>query len=422
MPALSIIIPTHNRAEILRATLIALANQTLSVDDFEVIVVADGCRDDTENLIRILGLPYRLHYLEQPLSGAAAARNRGADAASAPILLFLDDDMEASPGCLEAHLEGHQGHPHTVVLGYFAPARGKQSEDIFVERVNTWWGERFSQMCKKSHRFTFQDLFAGNVSLSRDLFFRVGRFDERFIGRAGEDLELAVRLLKHRTRFRFIQAAACLHHDIPTLERFVGRAYAEGRGHVLISKKHPETFPALPLGEAVGGGPWISVGWGLRLRPWTVHRNVGLLMAFLKASRVLKARRLLTPFLGLVRYCAYWGGVLHEIVTKAALQRFLQDMPHKPSEFVRLEVDLEKDLERIAEILSANPADAVGLLYGEHPIGYIPPQPAAEPLRSEHLIHAIIHLYATKFLVALRSGNPLDTRIPTGLHIKQREP
>jgi GT2 family glycosyltransferase len=422
MPALSIVIPTHNRAEVLRATLMALANQTLSVDDFEVIVVADGCLDGTASVVRSLGLPFRFHCLDQPPSGAAAARNQGADAASAPLLLFLDDDMKASPGFLEAHLGGHSRHRDTVVLGYFAPARGKQSEDIFMEGVNTWWGERFSEMCKESHRFAFQDLFSGNVSLSKDLFLRAGRFDERFIGRAGEDFELAVRLLKHRARFRFIRAAACVHHDIPTLESFVGRAFAEGRGHVLIAKKHPETFPALPLSKAVGGGPWISVGWGFRLRPWTVHRIKGLLLAFLKTARIMKARRLLTRFLRLVQYCAYWRGVLHELITKAALQRFLQDMPLKPSEFVQLEVDLETDLERIEEILTAHPTDAVGLLYGEKPIGYIPAQPAAEPLRSEHLIPAIIHGYATKFLMALRSGNPLDMRISMGLQVKQREP
>ena len=49
-------------------------------------------------------LPYQLHFIEQPGQGAAAARNLGVAKATAPLILFLDDDMTAAPTLIEAHL------------------------------------------------------------------------------------------------------------------------------------------------------------------------------------------------------------------------------------------------------------------------------------------------------------------------------
>ncbi len=399
-PELSIIIPTHDRCDLLRRTLDALALQTVPCDAFEVIVVADGCRDNTAAQVRSLAPPFALRVVEQPATGAAAARNRGADRATAPTLLFLDDDMEASPGLLEAHIASHRSHPGEVALGYFRLPRDGGDADIVVSHVDIWWGDRFSSMCRESHRFSFVDLFTGNVSLPRDLFFLSGGFDEHFQGRAGEDYELAVRLLKRGARFRFVPAASCIHHDKPTHHRVIERAYAEGRGHVLIASKHPETFPALPLREAADGGPWVRIGPGLRLRPWVLSGlSKGLLLP-LEATRRLKMRRIMRPLLGFLRYCSYWRGVLTELGSRQELQRFTQDMPIKPADGAELELDLGRDPGRIGRVLEESPVGAARLWYGDKPMGYVASLPVSEPLRTEHVLHAIVHSHGTEFLSA----------------------
>jgi glycosyltransferase involved in cell wall biosynthesis len=411
MPDLSIVIPTRDRLEHLLLTLEALGRQTVPGSTFEVIVVADGCRDDTAARVRSLDPTFALRVLEQPASGAAAARNRGAAAAAAPILLFLDDDMEASTGLLGAHLASHRSHPGKVALGYFRFPRNGRDADIVVSHVDNWWGDRFSSMCRESHRFSFVDFFTGNVSLPRDLFVLSGRFDERFQGWAGEDYELAVRILKRGARFRFVREAAAIHHDKPTLRRVMERAYAEGRGHVLIASRHPETFPALPLREAADGGPWIRIGPRLRVRPWTLTRLPIGLSLLLKAARRLKVRRILSSLLGCARYCSYWGGVLNELGSLQELRRFAQDMPMKPSDVAVLELDLGTDLERLGAILEENPAGAAGLWYGDKPVGYIPSLPVSESLRAEHILDAIVQDHDTEFLAAHLDRKQRDPKV-----------
>ncbi len=403
-PELSIIIPTRDRCDPLRRTLDALALQTVPAAAFEVIVVADGCRDNTAPHVRSLDLPFALRVVEQPATGAAAARNRGADRATAPILLFLDDDMEASPGLLGAHLASHRSHPGKVALGYFRLPRDRGDADIVVSHVDIWWGDRFTSMCRESHRFSFVDLFTGNVSLPRDLFFLSGGFDEQFHGRAGEDYELAVRLLKQGAMFRFVPEASCIHHDRPTHRRVIERAYAEGRGHVLIASRHPETFPALPLREAADGGPWVRIGPGIRLRPWVMSVLSKGLSLPLEATRRLKMRRIMRPILGFLRYCSYWRGVLHELGSRQELQRFAQDMPMKPVDGAERDLDLGTDLECLGAILEENPAGAARLWYGDKPIGYVASLPVSEPLRTEHVRHAIVHSHGTEFLSAHCDG------------------
>ena len=110
-PRVSVVMPTHDRAKLLPATLRALAAQTVPPSEYEVILVADGCTDDTPQAVAGVRaeLPYQLHFIEQPGQGAAAARNLGVAKATAPLILFLDDDMTAVPTLIEAHLSSHAG-------------------------------------------------------------------------------------------------------------------------------------------------------------------------------------------------------------------------------------------------------------------------------------------------------------------------
>src|SRR5688572_32712199 len=77
-PFVTIIIPTHNRSASLRRTLTALCAQTYPLPQVELLVVADGCTDDTVAMLARYEAPFAFHIIEQGGQGAAAARNRGA--------------------------------------------------------------------------------------------------------------------------------------------------------------------------------------------------------------------------------------------------------------------------------------------------------------------------------------------------------
>ena len=76
MPRISVVMPTHNRGKLLAATLRALAAQTISPSEYELILVADGSIDCTREVVASVraDLPYSLSFIEQHAQGAAAAR------------------------------------------------------------------------------------------------------------------------------------------------------------------------------------------------------------------------------------------------------------------------------------------------------------------------------------------------------------
>ena len=96
LDAVSVVIPTYNRAGLVtRAVASALAQ---CVDGDEVIVVDDGSTDDTQRML----LPFldRIIYVRVPNGGVGRARNIGLNSARNPLIAFLDSDDEWAPGKL----------------------------------------------------------------------------------------------------------------------------------------------------------------------------------------------------------------------------------------------------------------------------------------------------------------------------------
>jgi glycosyltransferase involved in cell wall biosynthesis len=92
----SVVIPTYNRAHILRRALESAIRECHPGD--EVLVVDDGSTDDTEAVVASFGPPIR--YLRGEHRGAGAARNTGIRAAAGDLVAFLDSDDEWITGKL----------------------------------------------------------------------------------------------------------------------------------------------------------------------------------------------------------------------------------------------------------------------------------------------------------------------------------
>jgi len=88
--AVSVVIPTYNRAHLIARAIESVLPNLLPGD--EVIVVDDGSTDDTAGAVK----PYldRVQYIHTPNGGAGAARNLGIDACRNPLVAFLDSDDE----------------------------------------------------------------------------------------------------------------------------------------------------------------------------------------------------------------------------------------------------------------------------------------------------------------------------------------
>ncbi|MEW6186166.1 MAG: glycosyltransferase family A protein, partial [Thermodesulfobacteriota bacterium] len=99
-PAVSVIIPTYNRAEFVIQAVESVFKQTFA--DFELILVDDGSSDETRAALE----PYSdcITYLYQSNRGVSSARNLGLKIAQGKWLAFLDSDDLWLPEKLEGQM------------------------------------------------------------------------------------------------------------------------------------------------------------------------------------------------------------------------------------------------------------------------------------------------------------------------------
>lgn len=92
-PLVSIIIPTYNSSDYITETLTKLEKQTYP--NFEIVIVNDGSKDNTSNVLREYGLTRsRLIILNKENGGVSSARNTGIRKAQGQFICFMDDDDE----------------------------------------------------------------------------------------------------------------------------------------------------------------------------------------------------------------------------------------------------------------------------------------------------------------------------------------
>jgi len=119
---LSVIIPTRNRANMLRRCLESIANQNLSQHSFETIVVDNGSTDETRDVVgSFVGKIANLRCFYEDAPGLHVGRHKGLEEAQADILVYTDDDIKASPTWLEGVAEAFMGDNVMLVGGRCPP-------------------------------------------------------------------------------------------------------------------------------------------------------------------------------------------------------------------------------------------------------------------------------------------------------------
>ena len=225
-PVVSVIVPTHDRRPLLERKLRSLEGEAL---DFEVIVVADACTDDTEKFLTGYQPPYHFSWTTGPGLHAANARNIGAERARGEVLLFSDDDAIPSPGWVAENLRLHE-EP-----GYVGLSRQVLSPHLqhgaTLDRV---WGWQSTNGC--------------SLSMRAELFAAVGGYDASFSSYGGEDLDLGWRLKQLGAKFRFLPNSPVEHWDEGYLVDIEQKGRSAGAAHVRVWRKHGGARLAWALG------------------------------------------------------------------------------------------------------------------------------------------------------------------------------
>src|SRR5262245_32109593 len=108
-PPISVVMPVHNGQAFLDEAVGSIRTQTFQ--DFELIVVDDGSRDATPEILqRHAAADRRIRIVTQPQAGVVAALNKGIANSSGPYLARMDADDVAKPDRLARQLEILERH------------------------------------------------------------------------------------------------------------------------------------------------------------------------------------------------------------------------------------------------------------------------------------------------------------------------
>jgi glycosyltransferase involved in cell wall biosynthesis len=235
---LSVIVPCRNEAVGLPHQLAALATQ-----DFdgwsEVIVVDDGSTDGTRAVCTSFGTRIdNLRVIDAPgPPGRQRASNAGARAARGDAFLFVDGDDEVAPGYLAAMAAALAVH------------------DLVAARVDydalkpAWVGARHSPQGNGLQDWGFLPTAGGGtLGVRRDLFERIGGFDEEMT--AAEDVDFCWRAQLAGSDLHFVPDASLRLRYREGMRGVFGQALHQGFGISLLRRR----FGRPTLREKISGG------------------------------------------------------------------------------------------------------------------------------------------------------------------------
>lgn len=200
----SVVIPTHNRRDLLRRCLGAVLNQ--DYPDYEVIVVDDGSTDGTGEMVQ-REFPQVRYIRQESNRGPAAARNRGIEAARGEIVAFTDDDCVVPRDWLARLADGFRRYPDVAGVGGFQDPpemlirRNLIARSEHARRLRRWGGRSAQEVMGGAE---IPGLGTNNVAYRRDVLLQVGGFDEHFPVAAGEDADLKLRIAQAGYRLLYI--------------------------------------------------------------------------------------------------------------------------------------------------------------------------------------------------------------------------
>ena len=326
----SVIIPTHNRRELLTRVLETYQDQDCRSEDFELLVVDDGSTDDTaalfddftvegveggggipkkyrERILRLSGGSYtgfrqeasqdparvqelsgtrtdrnaELRYVRIAKSGRSVARNIGITLSRNPLIIFADDDIFVEKAFVRKHIESHSSGDRSVVMGRVIHTA--HLEDPFSAR----W---------KPKDVNTAFLATGNASVMKIYLQDAGLFDEGYSVYGWEDFDLGV----HLSEMGIVSIRKNIygyHYDPPSRSIRPKNVYEKERergiGAVYFFKNHPL--------------PWVRRFTLINNRPLQFLVNVlGFRNWFLSREELFMCRGF---FRLLIRYKGYFDGM-----------------------------------------------------------------------------------------------------------------
>jgi glycosyltransferase involved in cell wall biosynthesis len=288
MPTVSVIIPTHNRAQFIQRAIASVLEQSPAV--LEVIVVDDGSKDETESIVtNCARKDARIRFLRHDRQkGAQAARNTGLRAAQGEWIAFLDSDDQWLPDSLTSRLRAAKERALQVVHSecYVHNAGSASPEPYGVPPMQ---GRIYSEILRT---LGVGPLYP-SLMFTREALAKIGFLDESIV--SYQEWDTAIRLAKYY-EFAFVAEPTFLYdcrHDV-SISKDVLRA---AKGYEQVVRKHwwAFLFHAGPKGLAAHYQLVASYYWRVNdeTQAKRCHFISNLLWPFKPRAILRRASRLL---------------------------------------------------------------------------------------------------------------------------------
>jgi GT2 family glycosyltransferase len=189
------------------------------------VIVADDSRSDATRMLveeRFAGA----RYVKGPQRGPAANRNGGAAQASGEWIAFIDDDCRPEAEWLSALVQQADTGQFDVIEGRIIVP--DKHDSPFRRHVENLSGGNF---------------WSGNLAMRRDMFVRLGGFDEEFLEAGGEDMEFGDRIRRSGVRTTFCTAATVVHPSHVVTWRYLFWRTFLMKWHLLYLLKTGQSVP-----------------------------------------------------------------------------------------------------------------------------------------------------------------------------------
>lgn len=226
---ISVVVPTHQRLQLLINCLRHLNRQTLNHEKYEVIIVSDGPDNLTKQVVAEYSACSSIHitFLTLPAKkGPAAARNLGWKNASGILIAFTDDDCLPTKTWLE-NIWNHYNN---------------ETEIAFTGKVIVPVSDKPTDFELNTKGLETGDLVTANCACTKVTLEAIGGFDEAFTAAWREDSDLEFKLLKRNVSIIKLNDAIVIH---PVREARWGVSIKEQRKAMfdaLLFKKYPEMY------------------------------------------------------------------------------------------------------------------------------------------------------------------------------------
>ena len=241
----SIIIPLYNRPVEIKELLNSLLNQ--EYPDFEVIIVEDGSKNKSEEIVNQFKDKLNVHYFFKDNEGQGFARNYGFERAKGDFFIVFDSDIIVPSDYL---LKVKRGIEANNLDAFGGPDAAHESFTPIQKAISYSMTSPFTTggiRGNKKHVGQFHPR-SFNLGISKEVWQKTNGFH---LSRRSEDIEFSIRMINMGFNVGLIPDAFVYHKRRTSFSQFFKQTYNFGKGRIDISRMYPKELKAVHALPAV---------------------------------------------------------------------------------------------------------------------------------------------------------------------------